>query len=193
MKTLSIPTRTICGIEELPSFGAAGVTHVLSITDPDRGELEAFTAYGDIRRTSLRFHDVIDRHPGTVFPEPAHVEAILRFGADMDAAAEAGVDGHLLVHCHMGISRSTAAMATLMAQAEPDLDLDELFARLREIRPQAWPNSVMIGYADDLMRLQGKFTYALRRHYAYQVANRPDLTRMIREVGRQSEIDMART
>lgn len=189
MKTFAIPTRTICGIEELPAHGAAGVTHVLSITDPGWPELPAFEAYGDVRRTSLQFHDVIDPGPGLILPAAEHMEAILRFGRDMDEAAE---DGHLLVHCHMGISRSTAAMATLMALAEPERDDDEIFATLREIRPQAWPNSVMIAMADAMLGRDGKLSAALARHYAHQVTAQPNLVRMIAEIGRQREIAMGR-
>ncbi len=42
-------------------------------------------------------------------------------------------------------------MITLMAQARPDLSEDSIFNRIRTIRPIAWPNSVMIGFADSLL------------------------------------------
>lgn len=193
MKTLSISTRTICGIDELQAHGSAGVTHVLSITDPGHPELPAFAAYGDVKRTRLQFHDVIDPGPGLVFPALEHIEAILGFGEELDQSVEEGVDGHLLVHCHMGISRSTAAMLTLMAQGEPDADADELFARLRDIRPRAWPNSVMIGHADVLLGRSGDLNDALARHYAHQIARQPDLIRLIEAGGRGREIASGRS
>lgn len=192
MKTLVVATRTICGIEELPAHGSAGVTHVLSITDPDWPDLSVFEDYGTIRRVSLRFHDVIDPGPDLVLPAREHMEAILRFGADMDASAEEGGDGHLLVHCHMGISRSTAAMVTLMAQAEPGADEDELFTALREIRPRAWPNSLMIAMADDMLNKRGRLTNALARHYAHQIPVMPDLVRSLESDGRRREVEMGR-
>jgi predicted protein tyrosine phosphatase len=37
---------------------------------------------------------------------------------------------HLLVHCHAGVSRSTAAMATLLAEARPDWDEHSVFAHI---------------------------------------------------------------
>ncbi|MBR7540181.1 dual specificity protein phosphatase family protein, partial [Mycobacterium tuberculosis] len=76
-----------------------------------------------------------------------------------------GAEGHLLIHCHMGISRSTAAMLSLLAQTYPDESEVRLFERLRQIRPQAWPNSLMIQYADDLLGRNGKLVDELRRHY----------------------------
>ena len=110
MKTLAISTLTICGIEELPGNSAREVTHVLSVLDPDRAEIAAFDAYGEHHRVTLRFHDIIEPRPGQIMPAPEHVEAILNFGEGLRATAASRLKGHLLVHCHMGISRSTAAM-----------------------------------------------------------------------------------
>ena len=80
---------TICGLEELDLHGSRGVTHVLSILDPDRADPEAFLDYGTHHRTSLRFHDVIGPRPGYIAPERAHVEEILAFGNDLFATAQA--------------------------------------------------------------------------------------------------------
>ena len=79
-------------------------------------------------------------------PTATHVEAILQFGEELATSRANRLDGHLLVHCHMGVSRSTAGMLSLLAQLYPDEPEANLFERLRRIRPQAWPNSVMIGY-----------------------------------------------
>ena len=46
-----------------------------------------------------------------VLPQKPDVDAILAFGRD------AGGVRHLLIHCHAGISRSTAAMLMILAQA----------------------------------------------------------------------------
>jgi predicted protein tyrosine phosphatase len=90
----------------------------------------------------------------------------------------------------MGISRSTAAMMTLMAQADAAEDEDALFARLREIRPQAWPNSVMIGFADEQLGRGGRLTQALRRHYAHQLEMQPKYRTWMNDLGRKREIEM---
>lgn len=191
MKTLAISTLTICGIEELPSNSAREVTHVLSVLDPDRAEIEAFDAYGEHHRVTLRFHDIIDPRPGQVMPTTRHVEEILTFGEGLRETAAARLKGHLLVHCHMGISRSTAAMLTLMAQADPEESEDALFARLREVRPQAWPNSVMVGFADAQLGRGGRLTEALRRHYGHQLAVQPKYRVWMNDLGRGREVEMA--
>jgi len=187
----SISILTICGIDELPAPGSRSVSHVLSVLDPGRAEIDAFAAYGDHHRTTLRFHDIIDPAAGMIMPAREHVEAILDFGTGLLGWRGDGPAGHLLVHCHMGISRSTAAMLTLMAQTEPDAEEDVLFARLREIRSQAWPNSVMVGMADEMLGRDGRLVAALRRHYGHQVQARPEFAEWIKSIGRAREVEMA--
>lgn len=191
MKTLAISSRTICGIEELPVHSQSGVTHVLSIIDPGHPDIHHFEAFSKHLRTTLRFHDIIDPIPGQIMPAKEHVAAILGFGASLEKGAVEGTAGHLLVHCHMGISRSTAAMVTLMAQGDPDASEEELFERLRKIRSKAWPNSVMIAYADEKLGRGGKLVEALRRHYGHQLQQKPEYGQWMRELKRGREVEMA--
>lgn len=191
MKPASLFVLTICGIEELPGQARRRVTHVLSLIDPDWPEIDAFERFDDHQRTTLRFHDTIEPLDGKVMPAPAHLEEILRFGSALAASGAEREDGHLLVHCHMGVSRSTAAMLSLLAQVHPEEAEDRLFERLRTVRPQAWPNSVMVGYADDLLRREGRLTAALRRHYGYQLQRDPHFADWMTRLGRRREVEMA--
>jgi predicted protein tyrosine phosphatase len=190
VKPKSTSLLTICGLDELGDHRARNVTHVLSILDPDWPEPEAFSAYDPHHRITLRFHDVIEPGPGYVLPAREHVEAILEFGRSM--TSDSGEDtSHLLVHCHMGISRSTAAMAILMAQSQPETE-EWIFSRLFELRPQAWPNSLMIEFADDLLGRRGRLVTALTGLYAEHLLRRPDYERILRSGGRGREVDMAK-
>jgi len=188
---MSIQMLTICGISELPDQRDRSVTHVLSILDPDHPDPEAFEAYDPHHRTILRFHDIIEAIPGMILPEPEHVEAVLRFGEEVAEGRGGTAKGHLLVHCHMGVSRSTAAMLTLMAQIHPEESEDRLFERLADIRPQAWPNSRMVAFADDLLSRNGRLTEALRRHYGRQIQRIPHYAQLMRDLNRGREVDMA--
>ncbi|NIA68237.1 protein-tyrosine-phosphatase [Pelagibius litoralis] len=191
MKPISISVLTICGIDELPDQGALGVTHVLSLIDPGWPALEAFQSYDSHHRTTLNFHDIIEPIDGKIMPRPEDVAEVLRFGEALAASRDERAEGHLLVHCHMGVSRSTAAMLTLLAQVHPNETEDRLFERLREIRPQAWPNSVMVGYADELLGRAGRLSAALRRHYEHRVRHDPEVVDWMTRLGRRREVEMA--
>ena len=176
----------VCGIAELEGHDARGVTHVLSILDPEWPALRAFERYGRHERTTLRFHDAIVPEPGIVMPGETDIEAILAFGRTL-----AGGTANLLVHCHLGISRSTAALAMVLAQAYPDASELRLLEHVLAIRPQAWPNSVMIALADSALGRDGRLTEATRRLYGWQLARRPQFAELMRGVNRGAEVDMA--
>ena len=96
---------TICGIDELAGHCAGGITHVLSILDPGWPEPEPLSIFDLNRRLKLRFHDVIEPHPGWIAPERWDVELLLAFGRDLVASRET----HLLIHCHAGMGRAATA------------------------------------------------------------------------------------
>jgi predicted protein tyrosine phosphatase len=129
MKTITTSLLTICGLEELDHHSSRGVTHVLSILDPQWPEPTAFAAYDPHRRTTLHFHDIVESEPDMILPESTDVATILEFGTGMARDAFLDRDPHLLVHCHMGVSRSTAAMAILMAHFNPSESEEAIFAR----------------------------------------------------------------
>ncbi len=168
---------TICGVQELDGFAKVGVSHVLSILDPADPEPPVFQRYRPHRRTSLRFHDVVVPVDGHLLPVEADVERILEFGRDLSTTEPL----HLLVHCYAGISRSTAASLILMAQANPGREAD-VFATLIEVRPRAWPNSRMVGFADALLGCNGRLNAALQDHYRAAVTRVPGLADMIRAI-----------
>jgi predicted protein tyrosine phosphatase len=125
------------------------------------------------RLLRLRFHDAIERSPGAKLSTIDDVAAILAFGSRFGAGSQ------FLVHCHFGISRSTAAMAMLIAR-DNSLTGDEVFARLLRIRPRAWPNSLMVRHADDLMGRRHRLMPALGRLYCRQLRHVPDIAEFVR-------------
>src|SRR2546429_529547 len=81
-------------------------------------------------------HAVLESQPGWIAPERWDVDLLLAFSRDLTMAKEA----HLLVHCHAGVSRSTAAAPLVMAQTCPDRPADEVLREVVRLRPRAWPN-----------------------------------------------------
>src|SRR5690606_8422462 len=127
-------------------------------------------------RLTLRFDDVISPRPDVLPPERSHIETLLKFGSGLAGEGTEPLR-HRLVHCHMGISRSTAAMTILLAEARPRADEDALVAAVRDIRPQAWPNLRMITFADELLDRRGRLVAAAGRLYGEQLRARPELDR----------------
>jgi predicted protein tyrosine phosphatase len=191
MESPSISLLTVCGLEELEQHSTRGVTHVLSILDPSWPEPTAFGAYGEHRRTVLRFHDIIDPTPGQVLPQREDVEFILSFIDDLVAEEGRSADAHVLIHCHAGISRSTAAMAMLLAKTYPQEDEASIVERLHAIREKAWPNARMIAFADEILGRGGRLSEAVRGLHARQIAVRPHIAQLMRDLGRAREVDAA--
>ncbi len=181
---------TVCGIQELHGYCERGVSHVLSILDPDYPEPEAFGAYGEHQRLELRFHDIIDTQEGMTAPAAADVERLLAFGHDL--LRQRPDAGHLLVHCHAGVSRSTAAMSLLLAQARPDRPPAEAMAEVVRIRPIAWPNLRMIELGDRLLGCNGALVAAAHARYRAVAARDPGWVSDMARYGRTREAAIAR-
>jgi len=186
VKPNAVTLHTVCGLEELSGHGTGGVTHVLSLLDPGTPEPEAFRAWPAHRRTTLHFHDCLEPLEGQTAPQAADIEAILGFGRDLGEGA-----GHVLVHCHYGLSRSTAALAILFAQSEPETSAADMIGRLHALREPAWPNARMIGFADAILKREGSLSEAVRRLHALQLRVRPHLAEVLRDLGRGAEVDAA--
>jgi predicted protein tyrosine phosphatase len=179
---------TICGIDELVDHSAAKVTHVLSILDPATPEPDAFGAYGEHAKLELRFHDVIEENvPGYDSPQPHHIEALLEFGRDL--INQPPGEAHLLVHCHMGISRSSAAALLLLAEATPERPAREMMAEIAQVRDKAWPNLRMIEIGDGMLGLKGNLVRAVRDRHHQMARAQPHVADYMRDNGRGREVD----
>jgi len=189
MQTIAPFRLTVCGIEELGGFCEARPTHVLSILDPEWPVPEAFGQFGEHEKLELRFHDVIEELPGQVRPREEHVAALLAFGRDL--MAEPPQDAHLLVHCHAGISRSTAAMTLILAQHLPEVPADQILAEVLRIRDKAWPNLHMLEMGDAMLARGGTLPAAAHPVYRMQLERRPFLWDFMSNLSRQRELATA--
>jgi hypothetical protein len=87
-------------------------------------------------------------------PSDDDVARPLAFGRGLTAKPRN--DAHLPVHCHAGISRSTASMALLLTQALPVASADEVMLEIARIQHTAWPNLPMIEISDDMSSRNGE-------------------------------------
>jgi predicted protein tyrosine phosphatase len=186
-----VPFRTTICIDELGDHCELGVTHVLSILDPDAPEPPAFGSFGEHSRVELRFNDVIEELPDRVVPGAQQVQQILVLGRDLTASPRA--DAHLLVHCHAGVSRSTAAMTLILAQACPDRSGVEIVNEVLRIRSRAWPNLRIIELGDKLLGRGGDLTSVVPIAYRLQLQRRPELAEIFIKEGGAREVQRAQS
>jgi predicted protein tyrosine phosphatase len=193
--TLSPFRITICGLDELGCHHARDVTHVLSILDPGWPEPDALRSFDVHRRLKLHFHDVIEALPGWVAPERWDVELLLAFGRDLREfrreAGEEPTETHLLVHCHAGVSRSTAAAILILAQHHPGRPAAEAVREVARLRPRAWPNLRMIELGDALLGHGGEIIAAVQAHYRAALDREPWLAEAMIDGGRGREVAAA--
>ena len=175
---------TICGIPELDEHSAGGITHVLSILDPDWPDPPVFAMFPPHRRLALRFHDIIEPVPERLAPSRGDVERLLAFGRELHEPP----GSHLLVHCHAGVSRSTAAATLILAQAHPDRPAGEVFAAVARIRPRAWPNLRMLEFGDALLGRRGEIIAAAGATYRRVLDRDPLFQEAMIDSGRAREV-----
>ena len=149
----------VCGVAELPRFSGTKTTHVISIWN--RSEETNIMVRHCVRRMfpnariSYAFFDDVLNENATSGPTLAEVRSILQKTAPLRS------DDALLVHCTMGISRSTAiAFAALCQHAGRGREAACL-TKLRELRPNAKPNSLIVRYADMILGRNGAMVSAL--------------------------------
>jgi predicted protein tyrosine phosphatase len=116
------------------------------------------------------------------------VEAILAFGRSLAAEPAAT----LIVHCHAGISRSTASMALILAQAMPEQPAEGILAMVHGIRDKAWPNLRILELGDARLGRGGSLVHAAHALYRLQIERRPHLAEMMEDGGRGRELAGAR-
>ena len=122
-------------------------------------------------------------------PREEHVSALLAFGRDL--TAEPPEDAHLLVHCHAGISRSSASMTLILAQFLPQVPAAAILDEVLRIREKAWPNLRMIEIGDAMLGRGGTLVAAAHELYQRQVERRPFLWDFMTDADRQRELATA--
>lgn len=184
LSTPLLPYRIIiCGLSELAEHAASGITHVVSILDPAWPDPHDFRHYAPHRRVVYRFHDVVEVGLGYAAPTQRDVSAILELGRELiGEPAE-----RLLIHCHAGVSRSTATAAILMAQNNPGREPD-VFAELQRTRPYSWPNARMVRIADGLLERDGALIRELRAHQLRVAEAFPEFAEMLAQCGRAHDL-----
>jgi predicted protein tyrosine phosphatase len=129
-------------------------SHLISLLDPGQ---KARTPKGVDRKNHLRLdvHDISDDAPGRTAPDAALVERLLAFGRQWDATTP------LLIHCHAGISRSTAAALVLLCARNPQANESTIANEFRKQSRYAQPNRRIVALADAALHREGRLIAAV--------------------------------
>jgi predicted protein tyrosine phosphatase len=103
----------------------------------------------------LRMHDISAPLDGYIIPAEQHVARLLDFVRDWNRVAP------LVVHCYMGISRSTACAFASVCALNPQRDETSIAQALRRASPTATPNARIVSLADQLLDRRGRMTAAI--------------------------------
>jgi predicted protein tyrosine phosphatase len=132
-------------------------SHVVSLLSPQDIHLAVFDHAAE-RHLRLEMHDIGEGpfELGAVPPCAEHVAQLLSFSANWRG------DEAILIHCWAGISRSTAAAFTLACARNPTVDEIAIAQALRRASVTAFPNPLIIAYADEALGRSGRMVEAIR-------------------------------
>ena len=143
----------ICPSEAAPELAAErSPSHVLALAAPG----DAPAPIDAPETLALGFNDIAEPRPGLVQPQAADIAALLGFALGWNGARP------LLVHCRMGVSRSTAAAFAIACQARPKEQEERIAQRLRRACPVATPNPLMVALADVALGRGGRMVAAIQ-------------------------------
>jgi len=150
---------SVLGLDEVNHTLPKSVSHVVSLIDPGTVLLCALQDTYDGRHLVIEVHDVLDSTVGKRAPVREDAVALCRYADTLDR----GYLSHLLVHCHMGRSRSAAAAAILLVRL--GYSPSEAFRRVRAVRDPVWPNWTLIEHGDDVLGCGGELRRACQVVY----------------------------
>jgi predicted protein tyrosine phosphatase len=103
----------------------------------------------------LRLHDISMPLDGYIMAGEEQIADLLRFVKRWDRRAP------LVVHCYMGISRSTASAYASVCALNPERSEADIAQSLRKASPTATPNIRIVSLADKLLGRQGRMIAAV--------------------------------
>ena len=106
------------------------------------------------RHLKMLIDDISEPRDGFILPEKHHAQELLDFTNNWDTSKP------ILIHCHMGISRSTATSLGVAAKFDPD-NIEINIEKLKEIAPHASPNKIMTKYYDEILNLNNRLFSSL--------------------------------
>ena len=109
------------------------------------------------RHLYIRIGDITEPLDGHILPAEEHVGQLIAFALEWDR------NEPLVVHCHAGVSRSTAAAFIIACALAPSRPESEIADAIRTASHTATPNRRMVAIADAMLERQGRMIAAIER------------------------------
>ena len=130
-------------------------SHLVTLLSPEH-MIETPDGFPVERHLRLGVNDIIDVEAGDSPPASSHIEELLDFSRTWKG------EDPILVHCWAGVSRSMAATYTILCdRLGPGSELRAAQA-IRSRAPHAYPNALMVRYADGLLDRRGRMIEAIK-------------------------------
>ena len=130
-------------------------SHLVTLLSPEH-MIETPVGFPAERHLRLGVNDVVDVHAGESPPAREHIEELLAFSRGWDA------EDPILVHCWAGVSRSMAATYAILCDRLGAGSEAYAAKAIRDRAPHAYPNSLLVQYADELLNRRGRMIEAIR-------------------------------
>ena len=145
----------VCSLARLQeTVEDTGARHVVSLIGDEAMVLRPHGIRPE-HHLRLRLHDIAAPLDGYIMPGEEHVADLIRFVRDWDRRAP------LVVHCYMGISRSTASAYASVCALNPRRNEAAIAQALRRASPTATPNIRIVTLADKLLGRDGRMVAAI--------------------------------
>ena len=141
----------ICSLEAAREIDINRYDAVITIEDSDAPEPFRVEGEGP-EQLVICCDDISVPLEGYVEPNETHISAALRFAYRV--AKE--TNGSILIHCHAGISRSSAIALAIIAQQLGPGKEREAVQQLEKINPNCRPNKSMVWMTDEMLGRNGK-------------------------------------
>jgi predicted protein tyrosine phosphatase len=126
---------------------------VLSVEDPGSRRGLRFHRRPHPDHLVLRLEDIDHQEVFLAGPDIHHVERAIAF-------AREHMNGKLLIHCHVGVCRSTALGLAIIADRLGEGSEDRAVQTLLASNPDAVPNLLMLDMADAVLERKGRLVSA---------------------------------
>jgi predicted protein tyrosine phosphatase len=145
----------VCSLARLHQIvEGTGARHVVSLLG-DEARVQRPPNVAPENHLWLCLHDISTPLDGHIMPGEEHVASLLHFVRNWDRKAP------LVVHCYMGISRSTASAFASVCALNPQRDELSIARALRVASPTATPNIRIVSLADKILGRNGRMIAAV--------------------------------